>query len=110
MTTHTESSNNLPGRTAVGRSPAEVDDDLARYEAIRVQQLEELDPTAQDPVAVAHRESVIRILGEIRTARSRLAAGQFGLCARCGLTIAAARLEARPWTTHCIGCAEHLRY
>lgn len=45
------------------------------------------------------------VLGEIEAASARLAAGTYGRCTRCGGPIAAARLEARPATPTCIGCA-----
>jgi RNA polymerase-binding protein DksA len=37
-------------------------------------------------------------------ALARLAAGTFGTCLRCGLDIAAERLEALPWAARCIEC------
>jgi DnaK suppressor protein len=106
MTTHTTPTHS-PFATAL--VPAEVDEDLARYEAARVRQLQLLDPTERDPVAAAHRESVVRILDEIRIARRRLAAGLYGKCAGCGMAIAVERLELRPWTTTCVDCARRGR-
>jgi DnaK suppressor protein len=35
----------------------------------------------------------------------RIAVGSYGVCARCGLPIGFARLEARPEATLCIACA-----
>ena len=34
----------------------------------------------------------------------RLEAGSFGLCLRCGRSIAPERLEALPWAARCIDC------
>jgi RNA polymerase-binding protein DksA len=45
-------------------------------------------------------------LAEIDAALSRLAAGSYGVCERCGTAISAARLEARPVARTCIDCAE----
>ena len=46
-----------------------------------------------------------RHLAEIDAALERLAAGTYGRCVRCGGPIAADRLDARPSTPVCIGCA-----
>lgn len=45
-------------------------------------------------------------LKDIILARARLDAGAFGICVRCGSTIAPARLTARPYASLCIECAE----
>ncbi|MWV51109.1 molecular chaperone DnaK [Rathayibacter sp. VKM Ac-2803] len=42
---------------------------------------------------------------ELASARERLAAGDYGVCAHCGRPIGAARLEARPTAELCIDCA-----
>ena len=46
-------------------------------------------------------------LVEIDTAIHRLEDGSYGVCERCGLPIAPARLEARPAARRCIACAAH---
>jgi RNA polymerase-binding transcription factor DksA len=46
-----------------------------------------------------------RHLDDIDAARSRLEAGVYGLCQRCGQQISPARLEARPTARVCVGCA-----
>ena len=43
---------------------------------------------------------------QIRAALQRLDGGGFGVCEGCGGAIAPRRLEALPWTTRCVGCAE----
>jgi DnaK suppressor protein len=43
-------------------------------------------------------------LEAIEGALQRLDDGTFGTCARCGRPIAAERLEALPWASHCIEC------
>ena len=45
-----------------------------------------------------------RLLDEIDAAYSRLAAGTFGICERCGRSIALARLRALPAARLCIAC------
>lgn len=44
-------------------------------------------------------------LAQTDAAIARLAAGSYGRCERCGVSIGAARLAARPVTTTCITCA-----
>ena len=58
------------------------------------------------------REQISALLRSARTrlvaldaAAERVRAGTYGTCDRCGVTIPAGRLEARPDTTTCIGCA-----
>ena len=58
------------------------------------------------------REQVTALLERSRAGRERILAalgrlddGTYGVCERCGGAIGAGRLEARPDTTVCIGCA-----
>lgn len=44
-------------------------------------------------------------LGQIDAAESRLDAGHYGRCVRCGSVIPDGRLEARPATPDCVECA-----
>ena len=44
-------------------------------------------------------------LDDVEAAETRLAAGTYGTCERCGLPIGEARLEARPTARVCIVCA-----
>ena len=44
-------------------------------------------------------------LAALDVAAARVAAGTYGVCERCGGPIPAERLEARPTTTTCVGCA-----
>ena len=44
-------------------------------------------------------------LAEVDAALARVAAETYGVCERCGLPIAADRLQARPVARLCIGCA-----
>ena len=48
-------------------------------------------------------------LTEISAALARLEDGSYGTCARCGQPIPAARLEARPAASTCVGCAARAR-
>jgi DnaK suppressor protein len=47
-------------------------------------------------------------LGEVYEALSRIEAGTFGRCEECSEPIARPRLQALPYTRHCIQCARAL--
>jgi len=49
-----------------------------------------------------------QILTMVEGALSRIRDGSFGECIACGEEINPKRLEAVPWTRHCIGCQEKL--
>ncbi|PCE15625.1 molecular chaperone DnaK [Microbacterium sp. SZ1] len=53
-------------------------------------------------------EAAASELRQVDEAMERLDAGTYGVCARCGRPIPAARLEVRPFATHCVACAEKL--
>ena len=48
------------------------------------------------------------VLEEVRDALLRLDRGEYGRCIDCGREIELERLEAVPWTRHCIECQEKL--
>ena len=100
MTTHTTE----PLRAdALPTEP--TDAALAAIEDARLQQLATVPTQNLDPVTRAYRDSVVRILDEIRSARRRLAAGLHGICVGCDDEIPAVRLELVPWVTRCDRCA-----
>jgi RNA polymerase-binding transcription factor len=47
-----------------------------------------------------------QLLQMVESALSRIREGSFGECISCGKEINAKRLEAVPWTRHCIECQE----
>ena len=47
-------------------------------------------------------------LEQVNDALGRIAAGSFGRCQECGEPIARPRLQALPYTRHCIQCARQL--
>lgn len=53
-------------------------------------------------------EAAASELQQVDDAIARLDAGTYGVCANCGRPIPAARLEVRPFATHCVACAEKL--
>ena len=103
MTVHASASHAGPELSA--ELVDQLDTSLKSAAASRERQLSELPPSHGDLVAAAHRESVSRILIEIRSAQERLAMGRFGRCEGCSVAIPVARLELRPWTTLCVACA-----
>ena len=49
-----------------------------------------------------------QLLQMVESALSRIREGSFGECISCGKEINPKRLEAVPWTRHCIECQEKL--
>jgi len=49
-----------------------------------------------------------QLLHMVEKALARIREGSFGECIHCGKEINAKRLEAVPWTRHCIDCQEKL--
>lgn len=49
-------------------------------------------------------------LREVKDALERMEAGTYGICENCGQPIDLARLEAIPYTTLCLSCAEAREY
>jgi len=49
-----------------------------------------------------------QLLQMVENALSRIREGSFGECVHCGNEINTKRLEAVPWTRHCIECQEKL--
>jgi RNA polymerase-binding transcription factor DksA len=49
-----------------------------------------------------------QVLAEIGAALDRIQQGTFGRCEECGQAIPRPRLEALPYTRHCVACARKL--
>jgi DnaK suppressor protein len=45
------------------------------------------------------------MLEDVERALAKLDDGTYGICDRCGRLIPEVRLEARPWSVHCVDCA-----
>lgn len=54
---------------------------------------------------VAAHDRLLALLAEIDRAEAKVDEGSYGTCDVCGQEIAAARLEARPWSVRCVACA-----
>lgn len=50
------------------------------------------------------------LLTDARAALDRMARGRFGQCEGCGKDIARPRLNALPYTRHCLACARRERH
>ena len=50
-----------------------------------------------------------QVLGEIGEALERIRQGTFGRCEECQKPIAKARLQALPYTRHCVTCARKVQ-
>ncbi len=53
----------------------------------------------------AAARSIAASIAELDRAAEKLEEGSYGRCDRCGRTIPAERLEARPWTSRCVDCS-----
>jgi len=56
----------------------------------------------EDAIGLETRQSI----ADLRMALTRLDAGTYGSCSRCGEAIAPARLQAVPAAVHCVNCAD----
>jgi RNA polymerase-binding protein DksA len=75
------------------RTPAAQDSEDRATESENEEVLERL--------SLAEREELVGI----RRALERIEAGTYSVCASCGKEIPHSRLEALPFTTHCVQCA-----
>ena len=57
-------------------------------------------------IALKLKQTDAKILQAIEEALHRMELGTYGVCRDCGDQIAAARLEAIPWTRVCITCKQ----
>jgi DnaK suppressor protein len=55
---------------------------------------------------VAVLNTTREILDDVNAALERISAGTFGKCEACGGSIAEERLQAIPYTRHCLRCAK----
>lgn len=83
---------------------------LQEYRQERLEQQEALasQPVTGDAVAIAHRQSVRRLLADIESALFRMDAGTYGTCVHCGQALSFERLELLPYATACVRCLNSL--
>jgi len=94
-------------RRALLRTLTTTDDEIATLER------HEPGAVVEDAARETIAEVLSRLVGrekheldDIEDALVRLGAGTFGLCDRCGRTIALARLRALPAVRHCFDCQQ----
>lgn len=106
-------------RVALEQVRARLMDELAAHHeallAIRRLRADRSDDDEHDPEGSPLSGEWYRIDGMHRAAQQRvrdvdqalanLDAGHYGICERCGGSIAAGRLEALPTATRCVSCA-----
>jgi DnaK suppressor protein len=93
-----------------------VDSLLLELEAFQASRRDTTTDDGQDPEGPAldfERSQSTVVLNQSRThlqeitkAIARLDEGSYGVCARCNEQIPFARLEARPYSAHCVHCAD----
>lgn len=87
---------------------------VARATAIRRDLAGTHSPDSAEQAGERQNDEVLQALlleaeqGQVQVmqAQLRLRSGTYGLCQRCGLDIAPARLQALPTAGFCLGCAE----
>ena len=65
---------------------------------------EAVDATSDFERRIALENQKRNNLAEVEHALQKLDGGSYGICDRCGLSIESARLEALPYTSHCMAC------
>jgi RNA polymerase-binding transcription factor DksA len=60
-------------------------------------------------VLVALDKEGIEELAQINTALARIESGHYDKCSACGSSISEKRLEAIPYTAHCLDCADKVQ-
>jgi len=92
--------------TATGRDRFRALLEAQRIECVhqREDALAECAQSVPDPVAQRRSADLLRTIEEIDAALSRIEAGTYGTCDRCGATIPEERLELRPFAATCVAC------
>jgi DnaK suppressor protein len=90
---------------------AELQQRLGRAQSDERQEVEEReDTTAQlwqtSEIRDGMNDEAVGELRDIGRALERLDAGDYGICENCGEAINPERLEALPYATRCIACAQ----
>ncbi|MBI3637251.1 MAG: TraR/DksA C4-type zinc finger protein [Candidatus Rokubacteria bacterium] len=96
----------LRARRQLLRTVAATEEELAALEGRLPSELAEGASTKAAAAVLARLdEQERRELGDIEAALARVAAGTYGLCARCGGGIPVTRLRALPAADRCLTCA-----
>ncbi len=95
-------------RAAELRQRASAASAEARHEAdpLSADFAEQVTQRENDDVLGAISDSARAELAQVQAALQRLAAGRYGICARCAAAIEVERLAAVPYADRCRRCAE----
>ena len=88
----------LSDRLQADQAPEEPKDELGLDESAQRWEASEIKNGLDD--------EAVQELNQVNEALARLDAGEYGYCKSCGNQIGSARLEAMPFATLCIDCAE----
>jgi len=88
----------------LGQRLSHIDADLRRL--ANQDSAEHATEAENDEVLERLSEAETAEVEEIRLALQRVASGSYGSCAKCGESIPEGRLEALPYATRCISCAD----
>ena len=88
----------------LGKRLSHIEGDLRRL--ANPDSAEQATEAENDEVLERLNEAETAEMAEIRLALERVASGTYGSCAECGQGIVEGRLEALPYATLCIDCAD----
>jgi DnaK suppressor protein len=71
-------------------------------------EVDEIQANERREIGFATRELLVGKVNRIVAALERLDAGEYGMCAECGETIAPARLQVLPEVQTCVRCQDRL--
>jgi len=92
---------------------AQVEDSRKNAEPVTLDQqsvgrVSRIDAIQQQQMAMANREQSILLQNQVSAALRRVESEEYGFCLQCGEPIGFARLEAQPFTSHCLDCQSAL--
>jgi DnaK suppressor protein len=86
-----------------------LDNETQELKTDSVQDIGDRSVLSMSKESLFERTSQQRIvLHMVEAALARISDGSFGVCVSCGDDISGRRLEALPWTQHCLRCQEAL--
>ena len=89
--------------------PGRLDEEVEEIAATQDNHLAETATATLDrEIDYTLEENSTRMLAAIDVSLKRIDDGTYGTCASCGRKIAEPRLEAYPWASLCIDCAESI--
>ncbi|WP_158527333.1 TraR/DksA family transcriptional regulator [Pelagibaculum spongiae] len=76
----------------------------------KVGRLSRMDAMQQQAMQQARLRSIQKRLSDIHRAEEALQHDEYGLCEECGEAISKQRMQVRPESVLCIGCAEKMEH